>query len=478
MTKLLPLCVCLLTLVSQLSAQELISSEYKGERSLQQMQADFGFFMQNGVEMYKLTYTTPGVDGQLDTASGLIVLPVRDGDFAYPLLCYQHGTVGSKDDVPSNLQGGWELAAVFGGVGYVSVAPDYLGLGESRGFHPYVHAATEASAAIDMMRASRQFVETYPDAAVNDQVFVTGYSQGGHAAAALHRELEVNYTDEFPVTASAPMSGPYSISGEMLGVILQEEEYFFPSYLPYTALSFNEIYGLYDDVEEYFKQPYADEVEAFYNGEITLFELNQYLITTLTANEGASITRYMLQDSMVAILESGDESHPIIQALQDNDVYDWAPQAPTRLYYCTADDQVVFTNSILADSVMNQNGAADLDAVDVDSSADHGGCVQPAVTNTIFFFANYQNILVSTEDLEVASWDISVFPNPASTKCTVSGLPIGATVQLMHLNGTVLQQWQQDGGDLNLPLESFASGLYYLSIRTDSGQVIRPLVIR
>lgn len=471
------LCMLFVSFTTLLFGQELISSEFKGERSLQQMQADYGFFMQNGIEMYKLTYTTPDINGVLDTASGLLVLPVREESLAYPLLCYQHGTVGRKDDVPSNLQGGWQIAAVFGGFGYVSAAPDFLGLGESRGFHPYVHAATEASAAIDMMRASRQFMADYPDAEVNDQVFVTGYSQGGHAAAALHQELEANYAEEFSVTASAPMSGPYSISGEMVGVILQEEEYFYPSYLPYTALSYNEVYGLYENVEEYFKQPYAAAVQDFYDGETTLSELNEYLITTLTANEGGSITRYMLQDSMVAIIESGDESHPIIQALQDNDVYDWAPQAPTRLYYCMADDQVVFTNSVVAEAAMNANGAPDTEAIDVDPSADHGGCVTPAVTNAALFFGGFQQIIVDTEERFTSSLDVSMFPNPAAETTTLTNLPAEATIQFLSPDGKLLQQWQVDGGDYRVSLKGQPAGLYYVQIVSARGQVIKPLII-
>ena len=92
---------------NKLSAQTLVSSEYKGSRTLQQMQADFGILMQNGIEMYKILYETPDINGNLDTASGLLVIPIRDTPLQYPLLCYQHGTVSSKTDVPSELQGGY-----------------------------------------------------------------------------------------------------------------------------------------------------------------------------------------------------------------------------------------------------------------------------------------------------------------------------------------------------------------------------------
>ena len=56
------------------------------------------------------------------------------------------------------------------------------------------------------------------------------------------------------------MSGPYSISGAMKDVIVSDEPYFFTGYLPYTILSYNEAYDLFDDLGEYFKEPYATAI--------------------------------------------------------------------------------------------------------------------------------------------------------------------------------------------------------------------------
>jgi len=159
----------------------------------------------------------------------------------YPMLCYQHGTSSSKTDVPSHLNGESQLATILSGMGYLVAAPDYLGLGDSPGFHPYVHAATEASAAVDLLRAARDFA-AQEVLQLNGQVFVTGYSQGGHAAMALHRKLELELSNEFAVTAAAPMSGPYSIGGIMRELILSENEYFFPAYIPNTILSYRHIF--------------------------------------------------------------------------------------------------------------------------------------------------------------------------------------------------------------------------------------------
>lgn len=470
------LALCLLALLPQiLPAQELLTVGLVGSRSRSQLQSQFGFFIQNGIKMYRITYTTDDIYGMPDTASGLVVVPVRNEPSTYPLLCYQHGTVDSRTDVPSNLQGGWELAGVWGGMGYVTAAPDFLGLGTSRGFHPYVHAATEASVAVDMLFATRQFAEEN-DVSINDQLFVTGYSQGGHAAMALHRSLELDHADQFTVTAAAPMSGPYSISGAMRDKILGDEPYYFAAYLPFTVLSYDLAYDLFDDINQYFKQPYAAMIEQFQNESITLSALNEMLIDQLTADYGGSITKLMFQDSVLQNVINNPQ-HPANLALAANDVYEWTPAAPTRLYYCTADDQVTYRNSIIADSVMTLLGAASVDAVNVNPTADHGGCVQPAVTAAIFFFAQLQDIQVGSNDVAGAA-PSRIHPNPVRGAFWADNVPAGAAVQLMAMDGQIAFSANTTGsGDpIRLP-GNLTPGVYLVKILWDGGSLVEKVIV-
>ena len=457
-----------------LRGQEVVSSTYITSVTQGELPAEFQFFARNGIDLYKVLYTTPDIEGRTDTASGLLVLPQVEANLAVPLMVVQHGTVAGPEDVPSNMRGGWELAGLFGALGYATIAPDMLGLGESRGFHPYVHAATETSAAIDMMYAARALDAGDDGFAMNDQVFVTGYSQGGHAAQALHRELQANYAGEFNVTAATHMSGPYSISGTMYDLILSDQPYGTVAYAPYTLMSYNEVYGLYDDIREYVKEPYASMCEEFYRGDIELFDLNFRLIDTLIAREGAPVTRFMLQDTLIASVENNPD-HPLRVALQDNDTYDWAPQAPTRLYYCEGDDQVPFRNSVIADSVMRENGAPNFNSANLSETATHTECITPAVTNTVFFFAAYAAPVTSTRVAypePVAFW-----PNPAKQDIQVRGLPRGGNLRLVDLNGQVHGQWRTNAGTMSLRLPLLSSGIYVLSMESDQGYWTQKLVI-
>ncbi len=316
-------CGLLCCLCAGLNAQQLISSTFLGSKTKNQLLAQFNIpFIGFGVNYYQITYTTPDVHGITDTVSGLLVVP-DDPTGVYPRLVYQHGTSGSPQDVPSfNVQNGGEgiIGWLFGGLGFVSLLPDYLGLGVSTGVHPYVHAASEASTAVDMLRAASIF-EAQQGFNTHDQLFVTGYSQGGHAGMALHRAIQTNLSNEFEVTAAAHLSGPYSISGVMRDLILGNQVYYYPAYLPNTAVSYQEVYGnLYNQLSDIFRAPYAGLIQQFQDGVLELGDLNEQLIAALIANEGASITTKMLQPAVITAV-TNDPQHPINLALADNDVY-------------------------------------------------------------------------------------------------------------------------------------------------------------
>ncbi len=459
------------------NGQDLISSQYLGELSKIEMQAFYGSFMQNGIKRYKITYTTKDIHGVQDTASGLVVVPIRAEPSIYPLLCYQHGTVGGPNDVPSNLNGGSALATVWGGLGYITSAADYLGLGTARGFHPYVHADSEASAAVDMLFAVRQFVAEN-GYFLNDQLFITGYSQGGHAAAAVQRSIQENYPEDFTITASAPMSGPYSISTAMVGLSQVEEPYYFIGYLPYTVLSMNLAYNLGYDLEEIFKEPYVAAINSFFNREINIGALHSSLIASIAIEEQTGpIPRLIFQDSFLLNMDN-NYNHPFNVALRDNDVYDWAPSAPTRLYYCMADDQVPFLNSIIADSIMNLNGAADVQAIDVNSGYDHGQCVNPAVTQAAIFFLPFQSITTGTDDYARTEKNL-FYPNPGTGIFhykPIINTPVD--IKVFNLTGQLQYQKTDQQGTGTLDISHLTKGIYLIQLKTKNFSSTEKIILQ
>lgn len=465
--------------ISVIFAQNVVSVEFLEHRPKAELLDEFGPFISYGADLYRVLYETPDIHGVTDTASGLFLYPVAEfNDRIFPSLIYQHGTVGSRWDVPSELQGGYQLALFWAGVGYATTAADFLGLGESRGFHPYVHSETEASAAIDLHLAVRDYAldnQLY----INEQLFVTGYSQGGHAAAAAQKKIQEDYAGQLEVTASAPMSGPYNISGVMRDLMLGDDEYLFVGYAPYSALSYNLEYNFFDHPNELFKEPAATWIQEYYNEEINLWTLNIQLISWLSTNYGGSIPKYMFLDSMINVIET-DPDHPINQALRDNDLINWAPAAPTRLYYCMADDQVPFMNSVVAQDTMIAAGATDLEAIDVNSGADHGGCVNPAINSAYIFFIQHQNIgYVDPESTIELDQNIKfrITPNPASDQVTISfdnDLPDFERIEITSLEGKLLRS---SSDQLTIRTNSLARGMYIVKVISEKGIWVEKLIV-
>lgn len=451
--------------VARLTGQELITTTFLGYKTQAQLYAQFNIpFIQFGANYYQITYTTHDVQGVTDTVSGLLVVPDNPNK-VYPRLVYQHGTSGSKQDVPSvkyNTGSEGSVGLLFAGLGYVSLLPDYLGLGVSKGFHPYVHAESEAWVAADMLRAGEEFA-LENGVQTNGQLFITGYSQGGHAAMALHREIEQNLSGEFTVTAAAPMSGPYSIGEVMRDLILSDEVYYYPAYIPNTFLSYQTVYGdIFNQLTDLFKPIYADKIEAYFNNQINLNQLNSQLITTLTANEGASRPFRMFQDSIVQVLINNPD-HAVNLALKANDTYtNWVPQCPVRLFYCMADDQVPFENSIVARDSLLAAGALDLQATDVAPTANHGDCYIPALTNTLLFFFNYQQIGDVTAASEPEKDRLELFPNPANTYLTLNELPANGQLTISNYYGQASKSITLSQGSHSIPVEDLPDGLYFV----------------
>jgi len=452
------------------SAQKVVSSTFLISYDLDYFTVGLQIpFSKNGVDLYRINYTTTNLEGALDTASGLLCIPQIEG-YNLPLVSYDHGTVGSRYAVPSYLSPEHTLPAIYSSVGTVTIAPDYLGLGDNDGIHPYVHANSEASASYDMIVAVKDFLPMEMDINLNDQLFITGYSQGGHAAMALHRYIETE--TDLVVTGALPMSGPYSISSGMKDLLITNDEYEYVAYLVATAISYQEAYGtIYpnNDITQFFKQPYADIIQKYITEEIDLFEINAELVDSLIANEGGAFPKKMIIDDIVNAIIT-DDNHPVNVALRDNDVYDWAPVADTRLLYCEGDDQVAFENSIIARDKMVENGAQMVTAIDLNSALNHTECVTPAATSFVLFLLVFSEATATSNPLEI-SWN--VYPNPSSSgfQVLIDDLSTEFNAEIYNMSGVQEMKINSlySGGYIN---PNLPAGMYILTIKDKEG---RPL---
>jgi predicted esterase len=245
----------------------------------------------------------------------------------YPLIAYARGTendfgrtLADRSDRETVL-----LATTFAAQGYAVVATDYLGYaGSDYAYHPYLHAESAATTIIDSIRAARAVLRDL-DVPLADALFVTGYSQGGHAAMAAHRAIERDRPAGIAVTASAPMSGPYDLSLNL-------------------------------------SQQAAG--------------LPVLLASRVGGTLGSAITHlgdFALPEDEAGLLRS---LPALRQALQDNSVVDWTPQAPMLMCHGSRDPVVPFADAEAAHAAFAARGAA-VTLVDVELRADVAATLPP-----------------------------------------------------------------------------------------------------
>lgn len=332
-----------------------------------------------GVDLYRVTYETEYNDSMI-LVTGALAIP-QNPDCKPPLISYQHGTTFDRLGVPSYGSAELQICLVFASEGNVLVAPDYIGLGGSPApIHPYQHGFSQAHSTINLLRATRE-LQTTLDFELSNQLFLFGYSQGGHATAAALKYIEEDYASEFQVTAAMPMSGAYDLSGAQTDFINNGQPYATPGYLPYIVLGYQSVYhDLYDSIQQIFIPPY-DSLMPYY-----FFDgASGSLINPACDPIPINMFTQEAQDGFF-----NDPNFSFKLKLQENDLLDWTPQSKIRMYYCTGDEQVYFRNSVVADSVWNYNGAPDAAAVFL-TNENHGGCVDDALIAARLFFGNLVN---------------------------------------------------------------------------------------
>ncbi|MBI5387657.1 MAG: hypothetical protein HZA90_23605 [Verrucomicrobia bacterium] len=323
---------------------------------------------QYNVRLYKVVYETITPLGARTKASGALLLPEGAGR-PLPLVTYQHGTITQTNKAPSSmdLQGEVSIGIGFATTGYAAAVPDFLGLGDSPGLHPYHHARSEATACVDMLRAVKTLCATngFP---LTNKLFLTGYSQGGHVTMALCRELETFHTNEFTVTACAPMAGAYDLSGVTAVDFLSGRAQPNPYYFAYLLAAYQDVYHLASTLADLLAPAYATTLPPLLQGNSDGSTINAAM---------PSDPVQVLKPAILAAFRS-NPNHPLTVALRDNDLYAWTPRALMRMYHCAGDQDVIIANSQVAFASFQARGATQVQFFDPLPSGDHGDCAIPS----------------------------------------------------------------------------------------------------
>ncbi|WP_028522235.1 alpha/beta hydrolase family protein [Runella limosa] len=367
------------------SNQYLVSSALVGEFTKDQLVqriaagdpafAQIAPFLQYGIKVYKIVYKTKNTDGKEIQASGALIYPAAKTTTS-ALISVQHGTIRSDQEAPSYFAANSEASlagSLFASLGYIIAYPDYIGYGTSNTVpHPYEHRASLASACLDMIRASKEFINQ-EKIQWDERLYIAGYSAGGFATMSLQKKIEEEASAEFNLRASSCGAGAYDKTAFMkyittnktTGVVGYNQLYL------WTLLTYDRIYGLNRPTTQYFKDPWAAQIQS--------------------SKENATINvsfNTIFTDAFIKGLTDGSDTG-FTNAVKDNDVYDWKPKTPTRLYHGDADDLVFYFNSQNAFNAMKARGATNVELITL-KGKNHATAVQDFLLGSYQFFSSIQ----------------------------------------------------------------------------------------
>lgn len=281
-----------------------------------------------GLKAYKITYYTKNEKNNLVKATGLLMYP--KANYKLSTVVSDHGTTDSRQNVPSNLKGvlyaGFVVELSYVLNGYILMAPDYVGMGNGDGVHPYVHYPTEASATIDFVTAAnkvlaQQNVKRY------DEYFLAGYSQGAHAAMSTLKKLSISNPNNLNFKYAYMGDGPYDFSGVTLQKgVLEKQVYPFTSFIANVVNTCNKTgYQMYNsNISEVISSEYLDR----YNYHVV--QDNGGLLW------GPLVWRTLFTNNFVNDV-TNNQNNKLRQCLKSNDVYDWYNKTPMTLGHSTVD---------------------------------------------------------------------------------------------------------------------------------------------
>lgn len=300
------------------------------------------------VKVLSVNYYTIDGDGKQIITSGALFIP--QGVDNLPLLITPHGTETKRDLVasvsPTNSTEGI-LGLMTASMGYVTVVPDYPGFGVSTLMHPYIHAKSLVPCVIDFMRASKSYASEN-QISLDGRVFLSGYSEGGYISLIAQKTIEEDYSDEFNLTAVAPMAGPYDFKG-MTDTIFQSASYSTPAYVAFFLTAYNNIYG-WNRLDDFFQVPYAAMMPGLFDGSKTWGEILDVLPATISD---------LLKPDFILAYNNGNEAE-FSAAVQENTILDWTPKTPIHFFHGDADKIVPIQNVLTAMDIFTGNGATNI----------------------------------------------------------------------------------------------------------------------
>jgi pimeloyl-ACP methyl ester carboxylesterase len=352
------------------------------------------------VAVYRVDYRSviPELHREPIEASGLLAIPLVPGAHALPVLSYQHGTVFGRYQVPSyafsranpsgypQYSGAFEarlIVAQYAGQGYVVMAPDYFGLGDSNQPEAYTLKASEQQACIDLYRAATAFLARRGIG--ESRLFLGGWSQGGLVTTAFLEKLQ---TLGIPVTASftaASPNDPFAAMNAWLYHPTASDPIWESSIIALSLFSYQHYDARAGLVRSVIKPRYYSAFKRIYTRNYPNLTALDGLLVKIAHHQGGLLGYFRKPYENSTYLADS----PFGKLLAASETYQEIFHSPLRMYYGTKDQVIRIAVAKLARRYQLAMGSHSVKTMKV-VDADHHGTFLAAVWDSLDWFNSFR----------------------------------------------------------------------------------------
>lgn len=334
----------------------------------------------HGVKVYKIPYITKDDKNHNIQVSGLLSVPIGVKN-SVGSVSYNHGTIALNSRAPTvkSIMSMYPSTAAYFFTsigGFATLEADYIGYGDStEHYHPYMLKDALANTSVDFIKAVKKFTKQN-SIKLNNQLYVTGYSEGGYVTMATLNKLEKMH---IPVSAAAPMAGAYDLNYMARAVLGLENESLKSYAMTYTILTLNAYAKSYGkNITSIIKEPYASKIDGLLDGKHSFSQIDNALPVDEVGKDGL-----LKQDFLNRYQDTSKNWFQ--EALNENSLHNWSPKSMLKLIHCQGDDQVPYTISKRTLNAMKRNGSKNVSLITpdllekADKKWDHGKCFMPSM---------------------------------------------------------------------------------------------------
>ncbi len=349
------------------------------------------------VVLYKVSYVSvvPERKGRPIVATGLLAVPIVKDDRSLAVVSYQHGTVYGKHAVPSyafsrknpsgyaQYAGAYEtrlMVAQYAGQGYVVMAADYFGLGDSRQPEAYSVKGSEQEACMGLYRAVKSFLAT--KGIRESRLFLAGWSHGGLVTTAFLEKLQARHIAVAATFTAASPNDPFAALSAWMDQKARIDAVRHVTPLALTVFSFQHYYAVPGLARSVIRSRYYTLLKRIYDRDYRSRQARDRIYAAIGGSKTGLLQFLRRRYASPAVLADSTFGRLLARAETYREVF----LSPVRMFYGTRDEVVPVALAKLAADYQEAMGSHMIRMIRV-RGGNHRGTFLTAVSQSLAWFS-------------------------------------------------------------------------------------------